>query len=176
MVGFLWGMRLAMACAIWQHQSIQSRNWIIAIMIRDIRQLDLDLLKALDTLLTEGSATRAAARLNLTQPAVSSMLGEAVAMLTPTQFNAPGRHGACPQAARRRRTDRGPEPDEPPDHRHPMPMLRRAHEHYRDLCPLVSAPPAANRQLSLGAPPLGSQEALEPGFAFRLRRGAARAG
>lgn len=43
-------------------------------MIRDIRQLDLNLLKALDALLTERNVTRAATRLNLTQPAVSGML------------------------------------------------------------------------------------------------------
>ncbi|WP_206244555.1 LysR family transcriptional regulator [Novosphingobium terrae] len=43
-------------------------------MTRDIRQLDLNLLKALDALLTERHVTRAAARLNLTQPAVSGML------------------------------------------------------------------------------------------------------
>lgn len=40
----------------------------------DIRNLDLNLLKALDALLTERSVTRAADRLNLTQPAVSGML------------------------------------------------------------------------------------------------------
>lgn len=43
-------------------------------MNRDIRELDLNLLKTLDALLTEGSVTRAAGRLNLTQPAVSGML------------------------------------------------------------------------------------------------------
>lgn len=42
--------------------------------MRDIRTLDLNLLKALDALLDEGSVTRAAARLALTQPAVSGML------------------------------------------------------------------------------------------------------
>lgn len=40
----------------------------------DIRNLDLNLLKALDALLTERSVTRAADRLGLTQPAVSGML------------------------------------------------------------------------------------------------------
>jgi len=40
----------------------------------DIRSLDLNLLKALDALLDEGSVTRAARRLSLTQPAVSGML------------------------------------------------------------------------------------------------------
>lgn len=40
----------------------------------DIRHLDLNLLKALDALLDERSVTRAAARLSLTQPAVSGML------------------------------------------------------------------------------------------------------
>lgn len=42
--------------------------------MRDIRSLDLNLLKALDALLDECSVTRAAARLSLTQPAVSGML------------------------------------------------------------------------------------------------------
>mgnify|MGYP001809845400 CR=1 FL=1 len=40
----------------------------------DIRRLDLKLLKTLAALLDEGSVTRAAARLGLTQPAVSGML------------------------------------------------------------------------------------------------------
>jgi DNA-binding transcriptional LysR family regulator len=40
----------------------------------DVRSLDLNLLKALDALLDERSVTRAAARLGLTQPAVSGML------------------------------------------------------------------------------------------------------
>lgn len=43
-------------------------------MKKDIRTLDLNLLKALDALLDEGSVTRAAQRLSLTQPAVSGML------------------------------------------------------------------------------------------------------
>ncbi|GAB7533254.1 hypothetical protein PS3A_56700 [Pseudomonas sp. 3A(2025)] len=42
--------------------------------MRDIRSLDLNLLKALDALLDEGSVTRAAKRLSITQPAVSGML------------------------------------------------------------------------------------------------------
>lgn len=42
--------------------------------MRDIRSLDLNLLKALDALLDERSVTRAAARLALTQPAVSGLL------------------------------------------------------------------------------------------------------
>ncbi len=42
--------------------------------MRDIRSLDLNLLKTLDALLDEGSVTRAAERLALTQPAVSGML------------------------------------------------------------------------------------------------------
>ncbi|MGY5809216.1 LysR family transcriptional regulator [Rhizobium sp. LEGMi198b] len=42
--------------------------------MRDIRSLDLNLLKALDALLDERSVTRAAERLGLTQPAVSGML------------------------------------------------------------------------------------------------------
>ncbi|MCQ4158667.1 LysR family transcriptional regulator [Roseomonas sp. GC11] len=43
-------------------------------MAHDIRTLDLNLLKTLDALLEERSVTRAAARLGLTQPAVSGML------------------------------------------------------------------------------------------------------
>lgn len=42
--------------------------------MRDIRTLDLNLLRALDALLDECSVTRAAERLALTQPAVSGML------------------------------------------------------------------------------------------------------
>lgn len=42
--------------------------------MRDIRTVDLNLLKALDALLDEGTVTRAAARLAVTQPAVSGML------------------------------------------------------------------------------------------------------
>ena len=42
--------------------------------MNDIRQLDFNLLKALDALLVERSVTRAALRLGLTQPAVSGML------------------------------------------------------------------------------------------------------
>ena len=40
----------------------------------DIRSIDLNLLKAFDALMDERSVTRAAARLSLTQPAVSGML------------------------------------------------------------------------------------------------------
>ncbi len=40
----------------------------------DIKIFDLNLLKALDALLVERSVTRAASRLNLSQPAVSGML------------------------------------------------------------------------------------------------------
>lgn len=43
-------------------------------MNNDIRSLDLNLLKALDALIDEGSVTLAAQRLSLTQPAVSGML------------------------------------------------------------------------------------------------------
>ncbi len=43
-------------------------------MSNDFRKLDLNLLKALDALIDEGSVTRAARRLSLTQPAVSGML------------------------------------------------------------------------------------------------------
>jgi len=42
--------------------------------VADIRTLDLNLLKAFDALMDERSVTRAAARLALTQPAVSGML------------------------------------------------------------------------------------------------------
>ena len=48
---------------------------ITAISMRDIRSLDLNLLKAFNALLDEGNVTRAAERLGLTQPAVSGMLG-----------------------------------------------------------------------------------------------------
>lgn len=41
----------------------------------ELRQLDLNLLKALDALLDERNVTRAAARLGVTQPAMSAMLG-----------------------------------------------------------------------------------------------------
>lgn len=44
------------------------------ITMADIRTLDLNLLKAFDALMDERSVTRAAARLALTQPAVSGML------------------------------------------------------------------------------------------------------
>ncbi|MEG0004184.1 LysR family transcriptional regulator, partial [Comamonas sp.] len=43
-------------------------------MPTNIKNLDLNLLKALDALLDERSVTRAAERLSLTQPAVSGML------------------------------------------------------------------------------------------------------
>ncbi|WP_245580222.1 LysR family transcriptional regulator [Niveispirillum irakense] len=47
---------------------------IFLIRMTDISRLDLNLLKTLDALLTERSVTRTAARLGLTQPAVSGML------------------------------------------------------------------------------------------------------
>lgn len=47
---------------------------IMFISMRDIRTLDLNLLKTLDALLEERSVTRAADRLGFTQPAVSGML------------------------------------------------------------------------------------------------------
>ncbi len=43
-------------------------------MKNDIKTLDLNLLKTFDALMDEGSVTRAAQRLSLTQPAVSGML------------------------------------------------------------------------------------------------------
>jgi len=54
--------------------SIQSRLQIKIISMADIRTLDLNLLKTFDALMDERSVTRAAARLALTQPAVSGML------------------------------------------------------------------------------------------------------
>lgn len=50
--------------------------WIFLffIMGKDIKTLDLNLLKALDALLDECNVTRAAARLGVTQPAMSGML------------------------------------------------------------------------------------------------------
>jgi DNA-binding transcriptional LysR family regulator len=47
---------------------------IPTIVMRDIKTLDLNLLKVLNALLEERSVTRAAARLGLTQPAVSGIL------------------------------------------------------------------------------------------------------
>ncbi|UPG90217.1 LysR family transcriptional regulator [Luteibacter aegosomaticola] len=43
--------------------------------MKELRQLDLNLLKALDALLDERHVTRAAGRLGVTQPAMSAMLG-----------------------------------------------------------------------------------------------------
>lgn len=42
--------------------------------MKNIKSMDLNLLKALDALLDEHNVTRAAARLGLTQPALSGML------------------------------------------------------------------------------------------------------
>lgn len=42
--------------------------------MKNIKSMDLNLLKALDALLDERNVTRAAARLGLTQPALSGML------------------------------------------------------------------------------------------------------
>ena len=53
-------------------------------MKADLRTLDLNLLKTLDALLDERSVTRAAARLALTQPAVSGMLNRAPHGMVPT--------------------------------------------------------------------------------------------
>jgi DNA-binding transcriptional LysR family regulator len=47
---------------------------MVAIMQRDIRTLDLNLLRALDALLETRNVTRAAEKLGLTQPAVSGIL------------------------------------------------------------------------------------------------------
>ncbi len=47
---------------------------ISVIMLTDIRNLDLNLLRTLDALLDERNVTKAAQRLSLTQPAVSGML------------------------------------------------------------------------------------------------------
>ncbi|MEN1783294.1 helix-turn-helix domain-containing protein, partial [Pseudomonas aeruginosa] len=46
----------------------------IGIKMKNIKSMDLNLLKALDALLDERNVTRAAARLGLTQPALSGML------------------------------------------------------------------------------------------------------
>ncbi len=68
---------------------------MIGINMNDIRSLDLNLLKALDALLDERNVTRAAARLALTQPAVSNMLNK-----LRTKFNDPlfvrAQHGLIP--------------------------------------------------------------------------------
>jgi DNA-binding transcriptional LysR family regulator len=53
---------------------VQSIARIVAIDAMDVRSLDLNLLRALDVLLEERHVTRAAARLNLTQPATSAAL------------------------------------------------------------------------------------------------------
>lgn len=71
--------------------------FIIIIMQRDIRNVDLNLLKALDALIEAGSVTGAAKQLSLTQPAVSGML-----LRLRKHFNDPlfvrGQHGMIPTA------------------------------------------------------------------------------
>src|SRR5262245_21858711 len=52
----------------------QSSFPITAISMRDIRTLDFNLLTAFDALIEERNVTRAAARLALTQPAMSGVL------------------------------------------------------------------------------------------------------
>ena len=64
-------------------------------MHKDLRTLDLNLLKTLDALLDERSVTRASARLALTQPAVSGMLNRLRAFFDdPLFIRAP--HGMVP--------------------------------------------------------------------------------
>lgn len=70
-------------------------------MKSDIRNLDLNLLKALDALLDERSVTRAAARLALTQPAVSGMLTRLRDAFNDPLFIAP-RTAWCRRCAPRR--------------------------------------------------------------------------
>lgn len=53
---------------------VQSAIWMYDIEMVDIRTFDLNLIRVLDALLDEGSVTRAASRLALTQPAVSGAL------------------------------------------------------------------------------------------------------
>ncbi len=70
-------------------------------MKADLRTLDLNLLKTLDALLDERSVTRAAARLALTQPAVSGMLNRLRDYFDdPLFIRAP--HGMVPPRARKR--------------------------------------------------------------------------
>lgn len=63
----------------------------------NISRMDLNLLKALDALLTERSVTRAATRLSLTQPAVSGMLTRLRESFGDPLF-ARSRHGIVPTA------------------------------------------------------------------------------
>ncbi len=64
---------------------------------RNIKELDLNLLWVLDTLLDEGNVTRAAKRLRVTQPAVSRMLGRLRQALADPLFVATSR-GMIPTA------------------------------------------------------------------------------
>lgn len=63
-------------CYKWNRLSfIAFINIHYGIDVKELRQLDLNLLKALDALLDERHVTRAASRLGVTQPAMSAMLG-----------------------------------------------------------------------------------------------------
>lgn len=80
----------------------------------------------------------------LPDPRAAAWLPPHSALRSARQFNAQGRHGARPQAARRRRANRGTRPRRTARPSSAMPMLWRAHDHHRDLCPLVPAPRAAS--------------------------------
>jgi DNA-binding transcriptional LysR family regulator len=64
----------------------------------DTRRLDLNLLLALDALLSERNVTRAARRLNLSQPALSAQLGR-LRILFGDQLFTPTSRGVLPTAA-----------------------------------------------------------------------------
>lgn len=63
----------------------------------DTRRFDLNLLATLEALLAERNVTRAAARLHLSQPAVSAQLNRLRALFNDPLF-VPGRHGMTPTA------------------------------------------------------------------------------
>lgn len=63
--------------------------------MKDIRKLDLNLLKALDALLVERNVTHAAARLGVTQPAMSNMLARLREAFEDPLF-ARAKHGIVP--------------------------------------------------------------------------------
>ena len=62
--------RSLLACILF----VESIVFINNIVMTDIRSLDITLLRAFDALLREGSVSRAAARLHLSQPATSALL------------------------------------------------------------------------------------------------------
>jgi DNA-binding transcriptional LysR family regulator len=121
-------------------------------MIRDIRHLDLNLLKALDALLAEGSVTRAAQRLNLTQPAVSGMLARLRERFDDPLF-VRGQHGIVPTPRALQLAD---------------PLRRLLAEAGAMLSPPVFDPAHAAMTLSLAATDYAQQVMVLP-FLARLR-------